>query len=100
MFTAAYLAGILYGFSKVQQILGITALRWLEAAKAPFIASVVAGIAAWLISNGLGQPTWSTLAFTGGMLGCAYGLSVFLLDRSMYSELRAILAKARYRGED
>lgn len=92
LFTFAYLAGTLYGLGKVRGILGIGASGWLDAMKWPAVSASVACAAAYLSVYRVASPAWTTVVAVLAVLLVVYGLTMFLLDRAAFVEIRTILA--------
>jgi len=95
LFTLAYAAGTAYALANVQRILKLRTRSYVGAAAAPFAASGLAGIASWFTFAGAGGSTGFTVVASAAALGCAYGLLIFVLDRSAYADVLALLARFR-----
>ncbi len=98
LFTVAYAVGMFYGLRKVQQILGINTASWADVAKWPAMASVVSGVIAWFVMTGFEQPSWAGALLTTLVLSCAYGGSLFLLDRDTYQGVQVMLSRTKKAG--
>jgi len=95
LFTSAYAVGTVYSLGKVQQILGIEPMSYVNAVGPSLAAAALAGASGWISSLGFGAASWAGTAAICAVFCSVYGAGVFLIDRSAYGELLGILAKSR-----
>jgi len=95
LFTCAHFIGTIYGLGRVQHILGIGKLEWLDTLRRPAIAAGITYLLSRLTVELAVKPPWAAAVLVFAVLTGSYAASVFLLDRGTFGELRAVLVRPK-----
>ncbi len=97
-FTIAYAAGSLYALGMVRCILGISVRGYMAAVALPLSASALAGTMSWIAFHSPDRAGALAVAGTAAIMAAAYGAFVWLLDRSSFRGMFALLTSSSRAG--